>query len=216
MTWFARLYLWATYRLYDEFAWAYDLAAWLVSLGRWAGWRSSALAYVRGERVLEVGFGTGALLAEMAGQGLQVTGLELSMPMHRRTARRLARQGLAVPRVRAAVQEAPFAGGQFDSIVSTFPAGYIVEAASLREMARLLRRPDAATGAEGGRLIVVGLFMRWENRFWKGVMGFLFGGQEGAALAHFGRVAQRAGLRVTVIDPGGRGLRAPVVLAERV
>jgi SAM-dependent methyltransferase len=216
VTWFARLYLWATYRLYYEFAWAYDLAAWLVSLGRWAGWRSSALSYVKGERVLEVGFGTGELLAEMAGQGLRVVGLELSMPMHRRTARKLARKGLAVPRVRAAVQDAPFAEGCFDAIVSTFPAGYILEAASLREMARLLRRPDPVLGAEGGRLIVVGLFMRWENRFWNWVMGLLFGEQEGVALERFGRVSQRAGLRVTVIDPGGHGLRAPVVLAERV
>jgi ubiquinone/menaquinone biosynthesis C-methylase UbiE len=65
MTWFARLYLWATHRLYDEFAWAYDLASWLVSLGRWSGWRRRALDHVVGQRVLEVGFGTGGLLLEL-------------------------------------------------------------------------------------------------------------------------------------------------------
>jgi SAM-dependent methyltransferase len=215
VTWFGRLYLWATQRLYYEFAWAYDLAAWLVSLGRWAGWRRSALAHVTGDRILEVGFGTGELLAEMAGQGLSVVGLELSPPMHRVVARKLARQGLAVPRLRAAVQAAPFANGQFDSIVSTFPAGYILEGRTLREIARLLRAPDPVTGMAGGRLIVVGMVIRSENKLWRGAMRFLFGAQEANVLDDFSLLARLAGLRVTAIDPGGRGLRVPVVLAER-
>jgi len=32
-----RLYVWATERLYQELAWAYDGVSWLVSLGHWAG-----------------------------------------------------------------------------------------------------------------------------------------------------------------------------------
>lgn len=213
MTWFARLYLWATYRLYAELAWAYDLASWLVSLGRWAGWRRSALDYVTGQRVLEVGFGTGELLLEMAGRPWSTVGLELSVPMQRIAARKLSTRGLAVARVRGMIQAAPFADGQFDSIVSTFPAGYILEAASLQEMARLLRRPGP--GTRGGRLIVVGMIIRCENRLWTWALRLLFGAGEGAALQRFEQVAQRSGLRVTVIDQGGQGLRVPVVLAER-
>ncbi|HRI55605.1 MAG TPA: hypothetical protein PK170_00745 [Anaerolineae bacterium] len=38
-----RLYFWATHRLYNEFAWSYDLAAWLVSARRWDRWRRMAL-----------------------------------------------------------------------------------------------------------------------------------------------------------------------------
>ena len=215
MTWFARIYLWATYRLYNELVWAYDLASWLVSFGRWAGWRRRALVYLTGQRVLEVGFGTGELLAEIAGRGLNVVGLELSSPMHRLTARKLARWGLTAPRVRGVVQAAPFANGQFDSIVSTFPAGYILETAFLGEIARLLRVPDPASGVAGGRLIVVGMILRSESSLWTWAMGFLFGSKEDAALDRFSQLAECAGLRVTVIDPGGRGLRVPVVLAER-
>jgi ubiquinone/menaquinone biosynthesis C-methylase UbiE len=215
VTWFARLYVWATYRLYYEFAWAYDLASWLVSLGRWAGWRRGALDFLTGQRVLEVGFGTGELLVEMAVRGLAAVGLDLSTPMHRAAARKLARHGQRVPRVRAVVQAMPFADGRFDSIVSTFPAGYILEAASLREIARLLRAPDPASGVAGGRLIVVGLVIESERRLWRWAMRFLFGTREDAVLDRFGQLARRAGLRVTVIDPGGRGLRVPVVLAER-
>jgi ubiquinone/menaquinone biosynthesis C-methylase UbiE len=216
VTWFARLYLWASYRLYNELVWAYDLASWLVSFGRWAGWRRRALDYLTGQRVLEVGFGTGELLAEMARQGLNVVGLELSSPMHGLTARKLARRGLTVPRVRGAVQAAPFADGQFDSIVSTFPAGYILEDVSLREIARLLRVPDPASGVAGGRLIVVGMILRRESRLWTRAMGFLFGSKEDAALDRFSRLASGAGLQVREIDPGGQGLRVPTVLAERL
>ncbi len=61
-----RLYLWATHRLYNELAWSYDLAAWIVSAGRWDRWRRMALDYVTQQPVLEVGFGTGELLLAMA------------------------------------------------------------------------------------------------------------------------------------------------------
>ena len=51
--------------LYNELAWAYDAVSWAVSLGRWDVWRRAALPYVRGDHVLEVGFGTGALLPRL-------------------------------------------------------------------------------------------------------------------------------------------------------
>lgn len=215
MTWLARLYLWATYRLYAEFAWAYDLVSWLVSLGRWSGWRRMALDHVDGQRVLEVGFGTGELLAEMKSCGLQVVGLELSPAMHRVTGRKLARRGLAVPRVQGRVQAVPFADGQFDSIVSTFPADYILEPATLREVARLLRPPDPSTGAVGGRLVVVGLLVSVDAGFWPRATRVLFGVQEEGVLGRFLRLAAAAGLRVRVIDPKGNGVRVPVIVAEK-
>jgi ubiquinone/menaquinone biosynthesis C-methylase UbiE len=93
LPWFGRLYLWATHRLYNEFAPLYDLASWLVSAGRWGEWRRIALDYVVGPRVLEVGFGTGELLAELAQRRVTVSGLELSRAMQKVTARKLRRVG---------------------------------------------------------------------------------------------------------------------------
>jgi ubiquinone/menaquinone biosynthesis C-methylase UbiE len=228
MTWFAKLYLWATHRLYAEFAWAYDPVSWLVSLGHWSAWRRTALDYLQPEgspvgvegspaglRVLEVAFGTGELLLEMQRQGVHAVGLERSRAMHRITARKLAQRGRQVPRVRSLSQAMPFVDGSFDSLVCTFPAGYILDPATLHEVARLLRPPDHATGSRGGRLVVVGIVITIDNRLWRWAMQFLFGGQEEAVLERFGRLTAAAGLQMQVIEPVGRGWRVPVVLAER-
>ncbi len=214
MTWFARLYLWATYRLYDELAWAYDLASWLVSLGRWSGWRRRAVDYVLGQRVLEVGFGTGELLLELKARDLEVVGLDLSPSMHRVTAGKLKRQGVEIPRVCAEVQRMPFADGWFDSIVSTFPAGYILERATLQEVARLLCPPNPITGSPGGRFIVVGMVVTSDHWLWRWAMRLLFGAQKEGMVDRFERMASAAGLRVQVLGQEGRGLRVPVVLAR--
>ena len=216
MTWLGRLYIWATYRLYYEFAWAYDLASWIVSLGRWSGWRLSALDYVAGPHVLEIGFGTGELLLEMGARGLTPVGLDLSPAMHRITARKLSRRVLGVPLVRGITQAMPFPEATFDAIVSTFPAGYILDPATLYEAARVLSPPDVAAGRGGGRLVVVGLTVAVDLPTWRSAMRFLFGGEGEAALDRFTALAQAAGLQVAVLKREGGRFRVPVIVAERI
>jgi SAM-dependent methyltransferase len=145
-----QVYGWACERLYYELAWSYDLVSRLVSAGAWPAWRRLALDEIAGARVLEIGFGTGELLAEMAGRW-QVCGLELSPAMQCIAARRLDSQPLAPPRVQAPAQAMPFADGAFDTILATFPTPYILAAATLAECWRVL--------ATGGRLVVGGLWV---------------------------------------------------------
>jgi len=141
--------------LYNEFAWVYDLVAWAVSLGLWKAWGRTAIPYLQGERVLELGHGPGHLLVTMAERGLAPAGIDLSPHMGLLARRRLRRAGLAVPLMRAYVQGLPFCGGCFDSAVTTFPTEFILDPATLRETARVLRSPEPAEGRPGGRLVVV-------------------------------------------------------------
>lgn len=215
MTWFGRFYVWVTYRLYDELAWAYDLTSWIVSLGRWSGWRLSVLEHLAGQRVLELGFGTGELLSVMARRDLEVVGLDASAAMHRITGQKLARRGLDVPRVRGVAQALPFPDEWFDSIVCTFPAAYIVHPATLREVVRVLRRPNPQTEECGGRLVVVGLQITADVPLWPRLIEFLFGASGEKALERFARLAHAAGLRVLVLEDGDGRVRVPLVVAER-
>jgi len=205
--WLARLYGWAARRLYHECTWAYDAVSWLVSLGRWASWRAQALDYVTGGRVLEIGFGTGELLIELARRHRWAVGLEPSPAMHRIAERKLRRRGLEVPRVQAVAQRMPFADGAFDAIVSTFPAGYILDPATLQEAARLLR--------PSGRFVVVGMVVDIGDPRWRRVMRAVLGCSSEEVLAEYTRLARAASLEVTVVAPPGRGLSVPIVLSER-
>ncbi len=155
---FRRLYGWAAHRLYHELAGAYEAVAWLVSLGRWDGWRKQALDCIGDDRVLEIGFGTGALLVEAARRGLNAWGADPSIAMHRVAGRRARRSGMTLRRVVAPSQALPFASGTFGAIISTFPTEYIADPATLREAARLLR--DPSDDRSGGRLVITGLGVR--------------------------------------------------------
>ncbi len=214
--WLAKLYLWATHRLYNEFAWTYDVVSWLVSFGQWDRWRKTALDYAVGQRILEVGFGTGELLVEMAQRGMHACGIDLSPAMHRITARKMAQRGIQSPRVRALVQRAPFADESFDTIVATFPAEYIASPATLHEVARLLRGPDPGTGTDGGRFVVVGMVANLNSRLLNRVTDLFFGAPAKRIFVGYVQNATVAGLRVTVATPRGRGPKMPVIVAEKL
>ena len=142
-----RLRLWFFHLLYRQLSWLYDAVSWTASLGQWDRWRRLALSYVESGPVLEVGFGTGGLLADTARAGWQVTGLDLSPQMQARAASLLDRTGLDVPRLRADVHALPFASGAFPTLISTFPAEFILEPEVWGELARVLRPGRPGGGA---------------------------------------------------------------------
>ena len=214
LRWITKLYIWATYRLYNEFAWAYDLVSWLVSLGRWASWRRLALEYVVGDRVLEIGFGTGELLVEMASQKINVIGLDQSLAMHRITSRKMRRKGLLVPCLRGVAQQMPFVDGIFDTIVSTFPAGYILEAETIKECARLLRHSSAGI-PHGGRLIIVGMYLQVDNPLLQRTVEPIYGSPESCFLDGFVKTALDAGLQTRVVYRNDSRIKMPVILLEK-
>jgi len=137
---FIRLYAWACQRLYHELAPAYEAVAWLVSAGRWAGWRRAVIPQLRGRRVLELGCGTGRLLRALLEAGFAAWGIDPSPAMARQAAGALRGLPAAKGRIlRACAEALPFSAGAFDSVLLTFPSGYILAPATAEEIHRAVR-----------------------------------------------------------------------------
>lgn len=193
--------------LYHEFAWAYDLVAWVVSLGRWEGWGRAALPHLQGKRVLELGHGPGHLLAAMEERSFQPVGLDRSPQMGRQAGRRLKRAGLAIPLVRARAQALPFHTASFDSIAATFPTEFILDSDTLQEVKRALKphgRAVVVASAIPDDRGILSRFLRWLYRVT---------GQEGPAPGRFEPLLAEANLTPRFIQKQTDGGKVKLVLA---
>ncbi len=133
--------------LYHELAWTYDLVAWMVSFGQWKAWGRAAIPHVQGPRVLELAHGPGHLLVALTRTGFAPVGLDLSPQMGRLAHARLRRAYFFPGLVLARAQAMPFRSSSFNSVVSTFPAEFIIQAETLKEIARVMQ--------DSGRTVVV-------------------------------------------------------------
>ncbi len=162
---FSQTYVWLTERLYNELAWAYDSVSWVISGGKWATWRKEVLTHITGKRVLELGFGTGELLIALHRCGLTAYGLEKSQAMHKITSRKLQQQGiLGIPRVCGLAQHLPYPSEYFDTVVATFPSGYVFDPSTLTEVKRVLRSSGADDRVGSGRFLIVGLYADYRDK----------------------------------------------------
>ena len=146
--------------LYNELAFTYDLVAWLVSFGQWAGWRRTAARYLHEGRVLDLAHGTGGLMADLAQRGLTPVGLDVSPHMSHIARRRLVGRGLPFQLARGRAQQLPFRDACFSNVLATFPADFILDAETLLGVARVL-------SPEGRLVIVVMGYLRRVPLLWR-------------------------------------------------
>ena len=133
----------------------YDAMSWVCSLGGVAKTNREIVerAGIKpGERVLDVGCGTGAQTlpaAEVAGSG-NVSGIDPSPDMLGRARDKAAKKGLDIDFRNAAIEKLPFDGGQFNVVLSSFMLHHLpddVMRAGFAEIHRVLQH--------GGRLVAV-------------------------------------------------------------
>jgi len=150
------------YLLYHPFAFAYDLVAATVSLGRWKRWVLSVVPFLEGNRILEIGHGPGHLQRVLLSRNLLAVGIDESAPMGRLAQRNLRRALNSQPPSaatalqsayakinlsRGVAQHLPFPKESFDTLVATFPSEYIFASETLTEANRVL--------ALSGRLVIL-------------------------------------------------------------
>ncbi|GAB3864877.1 demethylmenaquinone methyltransferase [Micromonospora andamanensis] len=132
--------------MFDGVAKRYDLTNTIISMGQDRFWRREtrrALSLKPGERVLDLGAGTGVSTADLAKSGAYVVGVDLSIGM--------LRVGQAkrpeVPLLGGDALKLPFADETFDAATISLALRNIADSdAALREMARVTK--------PGGRLLV--------------------------------------------------------------
>ena len=132
--------------MFDGVAERYDLTNTVLSFGQDRGWRSAtraALGLRPGERVLDVGAGTGVSTEELGRSGAFAVGADLSVGMLR-AGRRTRR---TVSLVAGDALKLPFPDASFDAVTISFALRNVVDTgAALRELGRVAR--------PGGRLVV--------------------------------------------------------------
>src|ERR1044072_922417 len=132
--------------MFDGVAERYDLTNTVLSFGQDRGWRRAtraALDLRTGEKVLDVGAGTGVSTEELSRSGAYAVGADLSVGMLR--AGRRTRP--TVPLLAGDALALPFPDATFDAVTISFGLRNVVDThAALRELARVTR--------PGGRLVV--------------------------------------------------------------
>jgi demethylmenaquinone methyltransferase / 2-methoxy-6-polyprenyl-1,4-benzoquinol methylase len=153
--------------MFDGVAERYDRTNTILSFGRDRAWRKAtaiALKLRPGERVLDLGAGTGVSTVELAKSGAYAVGSDISLGMLG-VGRRTRPQ---VPLVAGDALALPFADASFDAVTISFALRNVVDTAgALTEMARVTR--------PGGRLVVCEFSHPTDPVFRKIYLSYLMG-----------------------------------------
>ena len=136
----------AARRRFDGRSRTYDTRRWFAFNRRAQNTALSLLAVGRGDRLLDVGCGTGRAVRRAGASAASAIGLDLSEGMIRQ-ARATAGGGFSCSYVVGSSQELPFRSGRFDAVLCTTSLHHYSDPLrALAEMARVL--------SDGGRIAI--------------------------------------------------------------
>ncbi|RME98776.1 MAG: methyltransferase domain-containing protein [Chloroflexi bacterium] len=129
----------ATKKRYNRIAPLYDAMEWFTERAAFQGWRKALWARVPGQRVLEVGVGTGKNFDYHPVQA-HMTGIDLSNKMLARARKKAEQTGRSIDLREMDVQQLEFADNSFDAAAATFVFCSVPDPVlGLRELARVVK-----------------------------------------------------------------------------
>jgi ubiquinone/menaquinone biosynthesis C-methylase UbiE len=153
-----------TRRRYNRLAYIYDYMEAPLEWLRFASWRERLPDRIDGERVLEVGVGTGKNLPYYPGH-IEMTAIDLSPGMLARARKKLTKLNLTVDLREMDIQQLEFPDDYFDTVFATFVFCSVQDPIAGLEELRRVCKPD-------GRLILLE-HMRPGNRFLGVIFDFI-------------------------------------------
>ncbi len=148
-----RLLRLAFHLFYNPFAFTYDTVSAIVSRNHWRDWARAAIPCIVGTRVLEIPCGTGNLLLDLCAAGYRPIGVDLSAAMISISRRKLRNANGKARLARVRAQALPFPTAAFDSILMTFPPGFVFDPYALAELHRVLDERGRLIWVDAGRLL---------------------------------------------------------------
>ena len=131
---------------YHSLAGLYDTITQVLSLGLWKTWLTITATYLEGPAILELGTGPGHLQILLKERGIKAFGLDESRQMVEITRSRLNKKGHIPALIRAVGEALPFGDSTFNQVVTTFPAEFITNPATLADVYRILK--------DNGKLVI--------------------------------------------------------------
>lgn len=133
-------------RSWARFAKVYDIC--MALMPGWGGRLKKAVPYIRGDRVLEVSFGTGYLMSHYGKHCGEIVGLDQSEDMRRQAIERIAARGVKATLLLGDALALPFTDDSFDCLVNTDAFSlYSDREKAMREFYRVLK--------PGGRMVLM-------------------------------------------------------------
>ncbi|MFC1957903.1 class I SAM-dependent methyltransferase [Chloroflexota bacterium] len=108
-----------TRKRYNRIAPVYDLMEGLVERSRFSKWRELLWSRVEGEKILELGVGTGKNFPYYPA-GVEITAIDFSDKMLSRARQKAEKEKIKVNLLQMDVQDLTFEGNTFDTVVATF------------------------------------------------------------------------------------------------
>lgn len=109
----------AARKRYNRIAPFYDLMEGLVERSRFSKWRGLLWSKVEGEKILEIGVGTGKNFPYYP-TGVEIAAVDFSDKMLARARQKAERQGIKVNLLQMDAQDLEFGDNTFDTVVATF------------------------------------------------------------------------------------------------
>ncbi|HEY0070575.1 MAG TPA: ubiquinone/menaquinone biosynthesis methyltransferase, partial [Chloroflexia bacterium] len=172
--------------MFGRIAWRYDLMNRIMSFGQDGRWRRYTVDQARptaGGLAIDVATGTGRIAQELAGRGMRVVGVDLTVEMMLQGRRDGVGDGEPVYFAGGDALSLPFPDDTFDCLTTGFAMRNVIDIeGAFREMRRVLKPGGRLVCLEVGRprFAVYRFFHRLHTRFVVPVLGRLVVGDADA------------------------------------